>query len=85
MLIKLYKSSLCPRCHLAKKSLVKLAEKNSDIRIEEIDVLKSPAIAWREGVKMIPAIRIGARTLSSIYLSPQKIEDFVSSCLKHNN
>jgi len=81
MLIKLYKSSLCPRCYLAKKSLLNLAAKNSEIHIKEIDILKAPKTVWRDGVKMIPAIKINEHILSSIYLSPQTIEDFISSYL----
>lgn len=81
MLIILYKSSLCPRCYLAKKSLLKIAKENPDIHIQEVDILTSPATAWRDGIKMIPAIKIDEELLSSLYLSPRKIEDFVSSCL----
>ncbi len=81
MLITFYKSSLCPRCYLAKKALLSLASSNSDINIEEIDVITSPKTALNAGITMIPAIRIGEKTLWSLYLSRQKIEEFVTSSL----
>lgn len=84
MLITFYKSSLCPRCYLAKKSLLSLANTYSDIKIEEIDVLTSPKIAFNDGITMIPAIRIGENTLSSLYLNRQRIEDFVTNALNED-
>ncbi|MFT5698823.1 MAG: glutaredoxin-related protein [Desulforhopalus sp.] len=79
MLITLYKSSLCPRCYLAKKSLQQLAKNYSDMQIEEVDILTSPGLALHAGIRMIPAIRVGDKTLSSIYLSRKKIDEFVTS------
>ncbi|WP_458778239.1 hypothetical protein [Desulforhopalus sp. 52FAK] len=61
--------------------MLTLTQKNPEIQIEEVDILTSPATAWRDGIKMIPAIKIDEAVLSSLYLSPRKIEDFVSSCL----
>lgn len=82
MLITLYKSSLCPRCYFAKKALLELQKtKYPDLQVEEVDVLTSPGKAFRSGITMIPAIKIGDKTLSAVYLSSQKIDEFVTSSL----
>lgn len=81
MLITLYKSSLCPRCYFAKKALLELAKKNPDLHIEQVDILTSPGKTFRAGITMIPAIKIGDKTLSAIYLSSKKIDEFVTSSI----
>lgn len=81
MLITLYKSSLCPRCYFTKKILRELKKKHPSLRVEEVDVLLSPGKAYRSGITMIPAIKIGDKTLSSIYLNRKKIDEFVTSSL----
>ena len=81
MLITLYKSSLCPRCYFAKKALLELVKKNPSLRVEEVDILTSPGKTFRSGITMIPAIKIGNKMLSSIYLSPKKIDEFVTSSI----
>lgn len=49
------------------------------MQIEEVDILTSPGLALHAGIRMIPAIRVGDKTLSSIYLSRKKIDEFVTS------
>lgn len=56
-------------------------EKHADVQIEEVDVLTSPGKAFRSGITMIPAIRIGDKTLASIYLSRKKIDAFITASL----
>ena len=80
--IKFYKSSLCPRCYLAKKKLYKLAGEYKDIEITEIDVLTSPGIARKDGILMIPAITVGDNKLSALFLGQEKIEKFLKKCIQ---
>lgn len=82
MHVKFYKSSLCPRCYLAKKNLLKLTKENPDIQIEEIDFLTSHKRAKDDGITMIPAIKIGNRKLSGLVLGHDKIDHFIQTCLK---
>ena len=49
----------------------------SDISIESIEVTTSPLKAWTEGVRMIPALRIGENTLSGLFLSSEQIRSFI--------
>lgn len=77
MKITLYKSSFCPRCYLARKSLEELAAARPDIELECVDILTSPRRAIKDGVKMIPAIKAGERILSGLYLNRKSIAAFL--------
>jgi hypothetical protein len=77
MHITLYKSSLCPRCYIAKKALLELAGNNPDIHIEEVDIFTSPGKFRDAGITMIPAIKIGDKILSSFFLRRNTIRKFV--------
>lgn len=81
MHIVLYKSNLCPRCYLAKKHLYEIASTNSEISIEEIDILSSPIKTLKAGVKLIPAIEIEKKILSGIILTKKNISDFIEQQL----
>jgi hypothetical protein len=84
MLITLYKSSLCPRCRLAKKYLSESLESIPDATLEEIDILSSPVKSWSAGVRMIPAIQIDQSVLSSLYLSREDISAFIYKHISTN-
>jgi len=79
MKVTLYKSSLCPRCHFARRSLEHLRTLQPDIELELVDILTSPRRAFRDGVRMIPAIRIGDRFLSGLYLNRESIAAFLDT------
>lgn len=84
MRVTLYKSSLCPRCHLARKYLERLQQVGHDIDIEYIDILKEPVRAWKDGIRMIPAIKAGGRLISGVYLGESKIKEFLSQSAQDN-
>lgn len=77
MRIILYKSSLCPRCHLAKKALLELTGNNPEFEVELVDVLTSPRRTLQDGIRMIPALQIGDRRLSGVYLKKEDIARFL--------
>lgn len=81
MIVTLYKSSLCPRCYLAKKHLHDLKKEFPEMEIKEIDIVTSPGKVLSAGIKMIPAIVIEDKVLSSIYLGRRKIAAFLQSSL----
>ena len=72
-----YKSALCPRCAQARKSLYALASTHPEISIEEVDILSAPLRTWRDGIRMIPALKDGERVLSGLFLTRQAIADFL--------
>lgn len=78
MKVTLYKSALCPRCHLARRSLEQLKAAQPDLEVEYVDILASPGRAIRDGIRMIPAITSGNRKLSGLYLNKRAIASFIA-------
>jgi hypothetical protein len=82
MRLVFYKSKLCPRCFLARKHLLDLCSKHSHLQVEEVELMTSPLRTLRDGIKMVPALRVGNNVLSGIYLSKKAITDFVAQMIK---
>ena len=82
MRITLYNSSLCPRCHLAGKWLNRAAQVYPEIEIDAVDILAAPGRAWRDGIRMIPALKAGDRQLSGLYLSERDIATFLAEIIE---
>ncbi|GAB6191474.1 hypothetical protein JCM39068_12230 [Desulfocastanea catecholica] len=78
MLITLYKSTLCPRCHLAGKYLREISAADPEIQVQEIDVLSAPQQSWKAGIRMIPALKIDSHILSALFLSRSTIAQFIA-------
>ena len=76
--ITFYRSNLCPRCHIAGRHLRELAAADPSLEIEEVDILLSPRRTWRDGIRMIPAMRIGNRTISGVFLGKDAIAGFIA-------
>ncbi len=81
MLITLYKSTLCPRCHLAGKYLREIAAVDPEIQIKEVDVLTAPRRSWHAGIRMIPALKIDNHIMSGFLMSRTSIAAFIA---EHN-
>jgi len=82
MYITLYRSTLCPRCRLARKYLLDLTSQDPEIEIREVDVLTAPRQSWREGIRMIPALKIDDQIMSALFMSKTDIAAFIS---RHRN
>jgi len=78
MHIVFYKSRLCPRCHLARKHLLAVCSAHPCLQVEEVEFMTSPLRTWRDGIKMVPALKIGDTVLSGLYLSKREIIEFVA-------
>lgn len=83
MTIILYRTRLCPRCYLARKHLLDLTRHRPDLIVEEREILRDLIATGRDGITMIPAIKVGDRVLSGIYLDRHRIEAFLqqTGCL----
>jgi glutaredoxin len=83
MTIILYRTRLCPRCLMARKHLLALTRHRPDLIVEEREILRDLAATGRAGITMIPAIKIGDKVLSGIYLHRRRIENFLhqTGCL----
>mgnify|MGYP001774101285 CR=1 FL=1 len=77
MTIKFYRTALCPRCFLAKRALEKITAE-SDIHVEIIEVATTALGSWRDGIRMIPALKIDDDILSGVLLDEQRIRTFIA-------
>lgn len=77
MNIILYRTKLCPRCFLAKKILLELTRDRPEMHIEVREIFFSPLQACKEGISMIPAIKVGDQVLSGIFLTRNTISEFL--------
>lgn len=78
MHITFYRSALCPRCHIAKRYLFGITSKIPGITVENVDIATAPLRTWKDGIRMIPAIKIDSRILSGVLLSRDNIADFIA-------
>ena len=64
---------------MARKHLLEIEKENGDVSFEEVDVMANPLKTWKDGVRMIPAIRIGDKILSGLYLSREAVKKFITA------
>jgi len=69
---------------MASKSLRELSKEIPGIKIKEVDVLRRPSESWKNGVRLIPALKIEDDILSGIYLTKESIETFVRRHIINN-
>jgi len=67
---------------LARKYLLDLTSQDPEIEIREVDVLTAPRQSWREGIRMIPALKIDDQIMSALFMSKTDIAAFIS---RHRN
>lgn len=77
MTFTFYNSLLCPRCARTRKHLRDLLGSDLDNCMQEIDAGIHPVIAWKAGIRMIPALKCGQDIESGIILDPEKIRLFL--------
>ena len=81
--ITLYRSAICPRCHMARKHLIGLQKQYGEFFIEEVDIMVNPLRTWQDGIRMIPALKIDDKILSGLYLGREAIEKFITEETRH--
>ncbi len=62
---------------MAGRELAKLKPDYPDLEVEEIDVVAHPATAWKDNIRMIPALKSDDLVLSGIFLSGERIKKFL--------
>ncbi len=77
MVLLLYKSALCPRCHLTRKYLEELLTSHPQVEIQTVDIATSPRRFRRDGITMIPTLRIGENRLAMLVPTRERIRDFL--------
>ena len=66
---------------LVGRELTKLQKEFPELQIEKVDILTNPGRTLKDGVRMIPTLKAGDRTLTGIYLSSAQVREFVTATL----
>ncbi len=61
------------------RALNRIGQETGNLEIENIDIILNPRRALQDGITMIPALQMGEQRLSGIFLSEEKIRDFLDS------
>lgn len=77
MLISFYHISLCPRCARARKHLKDLLGDSYSVLVIEKNILSHPREAWKNGIRMVPALKSKDIVLSDVLLSHESIKQFL--------
>jgi predicted DsbA family dithiol-disulfide isomerase len=77
--IVLYHSVICPRCALSKLALGRVLRKYPEIKLTKIEFLTNIARARQDGVRSIPTLVAGKKSLGGVLLTPSAIERFIES------
>lgn len=57
--------------------LTKLQKENPELEVTKIDVVTHPLAAWKNGIRMFPALKAGSKVLSGIFLREKEIRRFI--------
>lgn len=67
---------------MARKTLYELIDSRPDIHVEEIDIATNPLRAWKDGIRFIPTLKSGDKTLTGVFLSRTEIQGFLEAVTK---
>ncbi len=73
MTLTFYHSRFCPRCRKSRKNLEIFLAAHPEINLREVEVTREPLTAFKEGIRMIPACRLGEKKVSGFILTPEKL------------
>jgi hypothetical protein len=59
--------------------LKKLQKEMENFEIQYVDIVRHPRTALKNGITMIPTLQVGEKRLSGIFLSEEKIRNFLYS------
>lgn len=63
---------------IVSRALNRLQQELNDFQIEEVDILRHPMTALKEGIKMIPTLQLDGQKLSGVFLSEEQIRGFLT-------
>ncbi len=67
---------------MARKTLYELLDNRPDIDVEEVDIVTNPLRAWKDGVRFIPTLKSGDKTLTGVFLSREEIQRFLEEATR---
>ncbi|MBU0665022.1 MAG: hypothetical protein KJ990_10815 [Proteobacteria bacterium] len=62
---------------MARKTLYELIDNKPEIDVEEVDIITNPVRVWKDGIRFIPTLKSGDKTLSGVFLSRMEIQNFL--------
>ena len=62
---------------MADRALTRILKDYPDVIVEKVDIMTNPGRAWKDGIRMIPALKAGNEILSGVLLSEEEIRRFV--------
>ncbi len=77
--VTFYHSVVCPRCHMAGRSLSSLLPDFPDVEVERVEFLANLSGSRQAGVRSIPTLVYGDQRLDGFYLTKRRIRDFLES------
>lgn len=77
--ITFYHSVICPRCHMAGRSLAQLLNEFPGVQLEKVEFLTNRGRSINDGVRSIPALVSGDKKLSGFYLTRDSIRRFLEA------
>jgi predicted DsbA family dithiol-disulfide isomerase len=77
--VTFYHSMICPRCHMAGRSLDALLAEFPEVVLERVEYLTHLGEAHSAGVRTIPALVAGRQRLSGFYLTRGAIRRFLEA------
>jgi glutaredoxin len=77
--VTFYHSAICPRCHMAGRSLDALLPQFPEVVVERVEYLTNLGQARRAGIRTIPALTAGQQRLSGFYLTKAGIRRFLEA------
>ncbi len=63
---------------MARRAIHDIISSRKDIKLEEKDVLLHPIQAWKEGIRIIPALKKDDKIHSGMFLNKQDIIHFLN-------
>lgn len=58
--------------------LTRLQNHNPDLAVTQIDVVTHPLTAWKNGIRMIPALKAGNKVVAGVFLRGEDIRKFIA-------
>jgi len=74
-----YHSMICPRCRLSELALRRALRKHPGIEVTKVEFLTNLARAKQAGVRSIPTLVAGKRSLTGFVLTPAGIDRFLAA------
>jgi hypothetical protein len=77
--VTFYHSAVCPRCRMASLALRSLLDDYPHVSVERVEYLTNLSAARAAGVRSIPTLSSGDRSLGGFLLTKRSIRQFLDS------